>query len=70
MDGVANVRIHGETRRRPLDLFAEEKAHLKPLALLPYDCAVVRPTGANGCCRVVLDTNRYTVKGSRYSRPD
>jgi hypothetical protein len=61
LDGVANVRIHGETRRRPLDLFVEEKAHLKPLALLPYDCAVVRPTGANGCCRVVLDTNRYTV---------
>ena len=31
------------------------------LPVLPYDCAVVRPISANGCCRVVLDTNRYTV---------
>jgi transposase len=61
LDEVANVRIHGETRRKPQDMFAEEKPHLKPLAVLPYDCAVIRPTGANGCCRVVLETNRYTV---------
>ena len=28
----------------------------------PIACQViVRPTSANGCCRVVLDTNRYTV---------
>ncbi|HRZ58072.1 MAG TPA: IS21 family transposase [Candidatus Paceibacterota bacterium] len=61
LDTVANVRLHRETRRKPLEHFAEEKPHLKPLALVPYDCAVVRPSGANGCCRVVLDTNRYTV---------
>ena len=28
---------------------------------MPYDCAVVRPISANGCCHVVLDTNRYSV---------
>jgi len=60
-DTVANVRIHGETHRKPIDLFAQEKPRLKPLPVLPYDCAVVRPISANGCCCVVLDTNRYTV---------
>lgn len=60
-DTVANVRVHGETHRKPIDLFAEEKPRLKPLPVLPYDCAVVRPVSANGCCCVVLDTNRYSV---------
>jgi hypothetical protein len=58
LDTVANVRLHGETRRKPLEHFVEEKPHLKPLALIPYDCAVIRPSGASGCCRVVLDTSR------------
>ena len=61
LDTIANVRIHGETHRKPLDLFAEEKPHLQPLNPMPYDGAVIRPSGANGCCRVVLDTNRYSV---------
>jgi transposase len=61
MDTVANLRLHGETHCKPLERFAQEKPLLRPLPALPYDCAVVRPTGANGCCRVVLDTNRYTV---------
>jgi transposase len=60
-DTVANVRVHGETRRKPLDLWAEEKPRLRPLPAMPYDCAVVRPISANGCCHVVLDTNRYSV---------
>jgi transposase len=60
-DTIANVRIHGETHRKPIDLFAEEKPRLRPLPVMPYDCAVVRPIGANGCCHVVVDTNRYSV---------
>ena len=58
---MANVRVHGETQRQPIDLFAEEKARLRPLPAVPYDGAVVRPISANGCCYVVLDTNRYSV---------
>lgn len=27
----ANVRLHGETKRRPVDLFAEEQPKLQPL---------------------------------------
>lgn len=61
LDETANVRIHGETHRKPLELFAEEKPHLKPLAVMPYDCAVIRPSGANNCCRVIFDANRYSV---------
>lgn len=60
-DTVANVRLHGETHRKPIDLFAEEKPRLKPLPMMPYDCAVVRPISANGCCHVIFDTNRYSV---------
>ena len=60
-DTVANVRVHRETHRKPIDLFAEEKPRLKPLPVRPYDCAVVRPISANSCCSVVFDTNRYTV---------
>lgn len=61
IDTVANVRIHGETRCKPIERFAQEKPLLRPLPAMPYDCAVIRATGANGCCRVLLDTNRYTV---------
>jgi len=68
-DTVANVRIHGETHRRPVDLFAEEKPRLKPLPAMPYDCALVRPISANGCCHVLHDTNRYSVPHRYASQP-
>ncbi|MGE3310073.1 MAG: IS21 family transposase [Limisphaerales bacterium] len=60
-DTIANLRLHGETHRKPLEHFAEEKPRLRPLPVRPYDCAVVRPISANACCHVVLDTNRYSV---------
>lgn len=60
-DGIANVRVHGETRRKPIDLLAEEKPRLKPLSVMPYDTALVRPVSANSCCHVILDANRYSV---------
>src|SRR5262249_44008277 len=31
LDTIANVRIHGETHHRPVDLFAQERPHLLPL---------------------------------------
>ena len=60
-DTIANVRIHGETHRKPIDLFVQEKLRLRPLPVMPYDCAVVRPISANGCCQVVFEANRYSV---------
>jgi len=61
LDETANIRIHGETHRKPCALFEQEKSLLKPLPVLPYDCAVIRPTSANRCCRIVFDANRYSV---------
>ena len=61
LDEVANVRIHGRTRRRPVDLFATERPALKPLAAPPYDAAVIRPVRANRQFRVTVDTNTYSV---------
>jgi transposase len=61
LDTVANVRLHGETRCKPVERFVQEKPLLRPLPAMPYDGAVIRSVSANACCRVVLDTNRYTV---------
>ena len=58
---IANVRIHGETKRRPVDMFAEERPSLQPLPAYPYDTAVVRTAPVSNQCRVVVDTNRYSV---------
>lgn len=65
LDTVANVRLHRETQRRPVDLFlAEEKPKLRPLPLATYDAALVRPVRATNRCRVVVETNRYSVPPS------
>lgn len=37
----ADVRIHRETKRRPIDLYGEEKPHLLALPMRPYDTARV-----------------------------
>jgi len=48
---TADVRIHQETKRRPLDLYQEEKPHLLPLPAHPYDTALVlyRTVNTEGC---------------------
>lgn len=58
---VANVRIHGETRARPAELFTAEKPHLLPLAALPPETGVLRSVRASNRFRVVHETNRYSV---------
>src|ERR1035441_4953938 len=52
LEGTANVRIHGETHRKPIDLFEQEKPLLRPLPVMPYDCAVIQPVTVNRCCRI------------------
>jgi len=61
LDTVANVRVHGETQRRPVDLFGEEKPQLRALPAAAYDAALVRTVRATNRCRVVVETNRYSV---------
>ncbi|MBT7715799.1 MAG: IS21 family transposase [Deltaproteobacteria bacterium] len=61
LDTVANVRNHGETGKRPVDMFAEEKQSLQPLPVEPYDVGVVKQVRASRQFRVTIDTNRYSV---------
>ena len=61
LDTVANVRIHGETHRRPVDLFAEEQPRLRALNPIPYDIGRITTVRASPQFRVTLDTNHYSV---------
>jgi len=62
LDSVANVRIHGETRKRPLDLFQEiERPAMKSLNPNPYDIATIHQVRASSQFRITLETNRYSV---------
>lgn len=76
-DEVANVRIHGTTKKPPIDVFKKEKPLLQPLPSEPYNIATIKPVRATKMFRVVLDTNRYSVpheyagsKLSMHIRPD
>lgn len=60
-DTVANVRIHGATHRKPVDMYAEEQAKLRPPNANPYDIARVLAVRASRQFRVVLETNTYSV---------
>ncbi len=62
LDTTANVRKHRTTLKRPCDVFADlEKPALKALPPAPYDCAAVKSCVANSCCRITVDTNRYSI---------
>jgi transposase len=64
---IANVRDHKETRKQPAELFAAlEKPALRPLPPVPADTSVTRVVRVTNRCRVVLDTNRYSVP-ARYA---
>jgi transposase len=58
---VADVRIHGQTKERPIDRHAEEQPHLIPLPARPFDAAevVYRTVDAEGF--VVYRQNFYAV---------
>ncbi|MBN1610543.1 MAG: IS21 family transposase [Polyangiaceae bacterium] len=62
LDTVANVRIHGTTGRPPLDLYREtERDLMRPLPAGPHPCTVNTAVAASSRCRVLVDTNRYSV---------
>jgi transposase len=58
---VADVRVHRETRQRPLDRYAEERPHLIALPATAYDVSAVeyRVVNVEGC--VVYRQNSYSV---------
>lgn len=61
LNDIANVRLHGETRQRPIDLFASERAHLSAPNVLPYDLARVLSARATRQFRIAFEANRYSV---------
>jgi hypothetical protein len=61
-DEIANVRLHGTTRRRPVDLLEEERLHLHPL---PGDAFEVSTWGRY---KVRKDVHIH-VEGNYYSVP-
>jgi hypothetical protein len=61
LDTVADVRLHGETRRKPIEMFEEEKASLLSLPAHPYDIGVISQVRASTQFRITVDTNRYSV---------
>jgi len=65
---IANVRIHGETHQRPVDVFKAEQALLRPLNPMPYDLGSIKSQRASKQFRIVLDTNQYSVPAAYASQ--
>ena len=61
LDTVANVRIHGETRERPVDRFVLERAHLRALPPHDVDIGTGHTVRASNRFRVTFEANRYSV---------
>ena len=61
VDTVADVRMHGATNRRPVDMFEQERTRLKRLNPAGFDLARVRTASVNKQFRVALDSNTYSV---------
>jgi len=61
LETVANVRLHGETRTKPVELFNAERPCLLPLPANAFDIATVSQQRASPQFRISCDTNRYSV---------
>jgi transposase len=61
LETVANQREHGSTKRKPEEMFAEEKGRLKPLPTIGYDTSVIETLRASPTFRIRLDSNLYSV---------
>jgi transposase len=62
---TADVRIHRETKRRPIDLYEEEKPHLLALPARPYDTARVLYRTVNPEGFIPYLQNFYSVPWQR-----
>ena len=61
LNTVANVRIHGETAKRPVDRFQQERQCMTQLPPYPYDIATIDQVRACRQFRIAVDGNRYSV---------
>src|SRR5713226_813017 len=62
---TADVRTHRETKRRPIDLFEEEKLHLLALPARPYDTARVLYRTVDPDGHIAYLQNFYSVPWQR-----
>lgn len=60
-DNVANIRIHGTTREKPILRWELEKPHLLPLPDAVFDASIIRPVKATSQALVRFDGNAYSV---------
>ena len=60
-DEIANKRVHGTTRQRPIDRFAEEKACLQPLLKHRERFFLTREVKSTSQSLVRFDINHYSV---------
>lgn len=60
-DEMANRRIHKTTGKRPVDLFADDKARILALPEGTYDTRILRSVKVTLDCRVTFENNTYTV---------
>ena len=58
---TAGTRIHGTTGRPPLEMFAEEQSHLRPLPTQRWNPVVWHPCTVHRDCHVMFDRRRYPV---------
>lgn len=62
VEHVAGCRVHGTTRRRPLDVFeAEERAALQPLPVRPYEPVLWKKAKVHTDSHVAFDKRLYSV---------
>ena len=61
LDTVANVRLHSETREKPVQAWHTERPYLSSLPMHPFDIATVAQVRASRQFRITLETNRYSV---------
>ena len=59
LDNVSNIRVHGTTNRKPVEMHKEET--LQKLPIHPYDCSRRVSVKINKMYRVRFDSNTYSV---------
>lgn len=65
LEETANARRHATTHERPCDRLLIERTRLHPLPAHPWDTDLVETAVVSKDCRVMLDSNAYSV-GSDY----
>jgi transposase len=67
---VAGQRVHGTTKRRPLEQFEQlERAALRPLPSVPYDLAVWKQATLHRDCHVVFEGSYYSAPHRLVGQP-